>query len=72
MISSASVNLFLKTANVLLPKGKSFPRHAKPNAECIVMPLTLNLQLQKVLEPTLVVSQERHHGIEATLLLTYR
>ena len=41
MISSASAYLFLKADNVLLSKGKGFPRHGKPNAECTVVPLTL-------------------------------
>ena len=41
MISSASAYLFLKADNVLLSKGKGFPRHGKPNVECTVVPLTL-------------------------------
>ena len=40
MSSSTSAYLFLKAHNVLLSKGK---RHAKPNAECTVVPLILLL-----------------------------
>ena len=38
-----SAYLFLKAANMLLSKGKGFPRHGKPNNECTVVPLTLML-----------------------------
>ena len=41
MISSTFAYLFFKAANVLLSKGKSFPRHGNPNAECIAVPFTL-------------------------------
>ena len=43
MISQTSAYLFLKATDVLLSKGKSFPRHGKPNTECTVVPFTLIL-----------------------------
>ena len=72
MISSASAYLFLKADNVLLSNGKGLPRHGKPNAECTVVPLTLILQLQYVLDSTPAVFQDSQYGLAATLLLTDR
>ena len=66
MFCLTSAYLFLKAASVLLSKGKSFPRHCKPNAGCTVVPLTLILATPVGARiNTREVFQESQHGVAA-------